>query len=45
MNNNIIWDINHWPLYPDIIYYSFTLYTDESVVNVFLIKDLAKINE
>ena len=43
MNNNIILDINHWPLYPEIIYYSFTLRTDEFVVNDILIKGLAKI--
>ena len=44
MNNNIIWDIKHWPLYPYIIYYSFTLDTDEFVVNDVLIKDLVRIN-
>ena len=44
MNNIIFLDIKHWPLYPYIIYYSFTLDTNELVVNDFLIKDLAKIN-
>ena len=45
-NKSIIlfFDIKNWPLYPYIIYYSFTLDTNELVVNDFLIKDLAKIN-
>ena len=45
MNNTIFLDIKHWPLYPQIIYYSFTLDTDELMMNGVLIKDQTKINE